>query len=136
MKKVMSCLLCIILTISFTACGSAGNTDSVSIDPIKSSIYSEDDYTQAVNVALKYFHNHFTDCTMTKISYVGDDMGDAMKEWAEDYHMDEVIILTSDFKTGKHCEKSLDPNSKYTDWQWILARNKGGKWKHKDHGYG
>lgn len=136
MKKIVSFLLCIILIFSITACGSAGDTSNVKVDPIKSSIYTDDDYKQAVNVAMSYFHRHFTDCTMTNIRYVGDDMEDAQKEWAKDYDMDEVIILTSDFKTGRHSDKSLDPDSKYTDWQWILARNKGGKWKHKDHGYG
>lgn len=135
MKKIASCLLCIIVALSITACG-CGDTSNVKIDPIESSIYSDEDYNQAVNVALNYFHQYFTDCTMTDICYAGDDMEDAMKELADDYGMDQVIILASDFKTGKHCDISLDPNSKYTDWQWILARNKGGKWKHKDHGYG
>ena len=44
--------------------------------------------------------------------------------------------MNSDGKTVKGGDGSLNPNDTYTGWQWILARNKGGKWKHKDHGYG
>lgn len=136
-KKMIPCLLCIILAISMSACSSSsGNTDSVKIDPIDSSIYTEDDYNQAVEVTMDYFKQNFDDCTMTEIRYAGDDMSDAMKEWEKDYGMDEVIILECDFNTGAHCDNSLERNSTYTDWQWILARNKGGKWEHKDHGYG
>ena len=31
---------------------------------------------------------------------------------------------------------SLNPNSTYDGWCWILVRNTGGRWKHVDHGYG
>lgn len=135
-KYFASILLGICIAFSLSACGSAGNTDSVKIEPIESSIYTEEDYNQAVDVAMNYFKKNFADCTMTEIRYAGDDMSDAMKEWEKDYGMDEVIILECDFDTGAHCDNSLDRNSTYTDWQWILARNKGGKWEHKDHGYG
>lgn len=30
---------------------------------------------------------------------------------------------------------SLNPNSTYNDWKWILVRTNGGKWQHVDHGY-
>ncbi len=30
---------------------------------------------------------------------------------------------------------SLNPNSTYSDWKWILVRTDGGKWQHVDHGY-
>ena len=30
---------------------------------------------------------------------------------------------------------SFNPNSTYTGWNWILARDQGGKWSHVDHGY-
>ena len=59
-----------------------------------------------------------------------------MKEYAEGNGVDEVIILESDFKSGNRQELGLNPNDEYTDWQWILIRNKGGKWRHRDHGYG
>ena len=30
---------------------------------------------------------------------------------------------------------SLNPNSTYSDWNWILVRTNGGHWQHVDHGY-
>ena len=30
---------------------------------------------------------------------------------------------------------SLNPNSTYNDWKWILVRTNGGQWQHVDHGY-
>lgn len=136
MKKIMIAFISLFTALCIAGCAGSGNVDNVMTEPIQSKIYSQKDYEQAVNVALSYFSRNFGDCTMTDIRYAGDDMEDSMKEWEKDYGMDQVIILTSDFKTGKHCDKSFDPDSNYTDWQWILARNKGGKWKHKDHGYG
>jgi len=113
-----------------------GKTSGCSIVPIESEVYTQEDYEQACAVAFRYFKG-FRGCTMTEIRYAGDDELDAMKEWAKEYSTDEVIILESDFTTdGKGGDGSLNPNSSYTDWMWILARDKNGRWKHKDHGYG
>lgn len=30
---------------------------------------------------------------------------------------------------------SLNPDSTYDDWKWILIRNDSGNWEHVDHGY-
>ena len=30
---------------------------------------------------------------------------------------------------------SLEANSTYTDWQWVLVRTAGGDWEHATHGY-
>ena len=32
-------------------------------------------------------------------------------------------------------DKSFEPDTEYTDWNWILVRNDGGKWKIVDQGY-
>lgn len=112
-----------------------GKVSNCEIANIESSVYTDEDYKAACKVAFSYFRNHFGGCTMTAIRYAGDDDLEAMQEWAEEYGVDEVIILESDFKTENKYQSELNPNSDYTDWNWILARNKGGRWKHKDHGY-
>ena len=113
-----------------------GKTSGCNIMPIESEVYTQEDYERACSAAFRYFKG-FRGCTMTRIRYAGDDELDAMKEWAKEYGADEVIILESDFTTDdKGGDGSLDPNSTYTDWMWILARDKNGRWKHKDHGYG
>ena len=51
-------------------------------------------------------------------------------------YADEVIVLISSFDVDSSGgDGSLNPNSTYTRWSWILVRNKNGKWKHVDHGY-
>ena len=113
-----------------------GKTSGCNTVPIESEVYTQEDYEQACAVAFRYFKG-FRGCTMTEIRYAGDDELDAMKEWAKEYSMDEVIILESDFTTdSKGGDGSFNPNDTYNDWNWILARDKNGKWKHKDHGYG
>ena len=39
------------------------------------------------------------------------------------------------FLDGSGGDGSLNPNSTYKDWIWLLVRNKQGEWKHVDHGY-
>lgn len=133
------CMLCVsvIMALSLCACSREGKTTDCNIIPIKSEIYTQKDYDEACQVVFNYF-KEFTGCNMTEIKYAGDDSEDAMKEWAEEYGVDEVIILESNFDTDSKGggDGSLNPNDKYTGWQWILARDKKGKWQHKDHGYG
>ena len=58
------------------------------------------------------------------------------KEILQQYGADEAIVLTSTFDVdGSGGDGSLNPNSTYKDWIWLLVRNKQGEWKHVDHGY-
>ncbi len=135
MKRWLSFLLCTVLAMTLAGCG--GNIKNVTREPAESELYTAQDIEQAMDEALDYFHRNFKGCTMTRIYYVGDDRQDAFDEWAETCGCDEAIILESDFQVDSSGgDGSLKPDSTYTRWQWILARDKGGSWKHKDHGYG
>ncbi len=48
------------------------------------------------------------------------------------------MVLLSNFKVGPSGGNgSLEPNSTYTEWQWILIRdNTSDNWLVKDWGYG
>ena len=51
------------------------------------------------------------------------------------WNADEVLVLTSAFEVGPDCEDgSLNPDSTYTDWLWIMVKDNNG-WRHADHGY-
>lgn len=40
------------------------------------------------------------------------------------------MVLYSDFDVdGSGGDGSLNPNSTYTDWSWVLVRENGGAWK-------
>ena len=135
---VIIALAAVIVTmIAFRYQFTHGDISDVKIMPIDSEIYSEEDYKEAVRVVLDYFHEHYGDCKMTEIRYAGDDKRNMMKDWGKNYGVDDVILLESDFKSGAASGFTgpLEPHSTYHDWQWVLARDKGGAWKHRDHGY-
>ena len=72
----------------------------------------------------------------TEIYYAGDDCTKDHKDWADRNNADEVIVLLSSFDVDSSGgDGSLNPNSTYSDWKWILVRTDGGKWQHVDHGY-
>ena len=75
-------------------------------------------------------------CTLTEIYYAGDDSSKDHQDWVNRNNADEVIVLLSSFDVDSSGgDGSLNPNSTYNDWKWILVRTNGGQWQHVDHGY-
>ena len=102
-----------------------------------SEIYTDTEIEAAIKTVKEYFKKEFDGCTLTKVGYVGDTFADEFAERAEQYNADEAIILYSSFDVDSSGgDGSLNPNSTYDDWQWILIRNANGEWRHADHGYG
>lgn len=134
MKKIISVLLLCIVAFGLTACG--GDVSNVKIHDYKSEIYTDAEIEEAIDVTLNYFKKEFSDCTLTELSYLGD-------EWLTDYqtfatreNADDVIVFISNFDTGSSGgDGSLNPNDTYENWSWILVRENGGQWRHVDHGY-
>jgi len=101
-----------------------------------SELYSDADIEAAIDEALSYFKKEFSGCTLTEITYIGDDKLDDYQEFAARYHADEVIVLVSAFDVdASGGDGSLNPNETYRNWKWILVRNYGTDWQHVDHGY-
>ncbi len=137
-----SFLVVIVLTtlLLFTGCSiknKGGNIDHVKIVDEKSSeIYSEDDLETAYETVKDYFSSEFDGCTLTTLYYPGDTYADEFDEWAEQYGFEEAIVICSAFDVdASGGDGSLNPNSTYDDWKWILIRNDRGEWEHVDHGY-
>ena len=99
-------------------------------------MYSQEEINSAIDVIKKEFEKDWKGCTLKEIHYAGDKISEEHQEFAERYNADEVIVLVSTFDVDESGgDGSLNPNSTYTDWNWILVRKNGGKWKHVDHGY-
>jgi len=137
MKKIIALCLALILVLSTVGCNK-GNVNNVNITDWKpSEIYSDEDIQSAITVVMDYFKSEFEGCTLTNVSYPGDSSADEFIEWAEQYEADEAIVLYSSFDVdASGGDGSLNPNSTYTDFKWILTRSKNGSWEHKTHGYG
>lgn len=134
MKKLFALLLVAGMCFSLAACG--GNVKDVQIKEYSSEIYTDAEIEDAIDVAINYFKKEFSGCTLTEITYIGDDKLDAYEEFAQRHNAADVIVLVSSFDVDSSCgDGSLNPDSTYTDWNWILVRNDGGKWTHVDHGY-
>ena len=134
MKKMIALVLALVCVFSLVACG--GNAKNVKITDYSSEIYTDAEIKSAINVAINYFEKNFEGCTLTEITYLGDDKLDDWQEFAERNNADDVIVLVSTFEVGASGgDGSLNPNSTYTNWKWILVRIDGGKWMHIDHGY-
>ena len=134
MKKVIAFVVVLVCMLSLTACG--GNVENVKITDYSSMVYSDAEIESAIDVAIKCFKKNFDGCTLTEITYSGDDSLDDAQDVADRNNADDVIVLVSTFEVdASGGDGSLEPNSTYTDYEWILVRRNGGKWKHVDHGY-
>ncbi len=101
-----------------------------------SNIYTDDEIEQAIKVIKADFKKDWKGCTLKKIAYLGDERLKDYREFADRNNYTDVLVLTSDFyvaPTG--ADGSLNADSTYRDFKWILVRNKGEAWKHVDHGY-
>ena len=108
--------------------------DSVGEDPIKSDIHTQEEYQEAAWAALDYFDN-FKGCYMSEIKYAGDDETKAEAE-AQGLDPKDIIVLDSTFETDERGgDGSLEPNTTYEHYKWIIVRDNSGNWVHKDHGY-
>ena len=137
MKQTVCMFFILAMIFNLAACG-GGKVDNVEVPDWKpSEIYTDTEIEAAIKTVKEYFKKEFDGCTLTKVGYVGDTFADEFAARAEQYNADEAIILYSSFDVDSSGgDGSLNPNSTYDDWQWILIRNVNGEWRHADHGYG
>lgn len=135
MKRILSLLVAAMVCVHLSGCG--GNVRNVQITQWeKSELYSDHEIYDAISIIKKEFDRNWNGCTLKEITYAGDEKTLAHFDWAERNNADEVIVLISSFDVDSSGgDGSLNPDSTYTRWMWILVRNKFGKWKHVDHGY-
>ena len=134
MNKLIRIIACMLLV--FLTAGCRGDVSNVKVLEYKSDIYSEEEIEEAIEVVKKYFRSEFSGCTLTEITYAGDDKISSYEDWATRNDGDEVIVLISSFDVdASGGDGSLNPNSTSSNWNWILVRKNGENWQHVDHGY-
>lgn len=138
MKQKMLVMTALVMLL-LTGCNGkkGGDISNVHIPDWKpSEIYSDEDIEAAFLTVKDYFSRNFSGCTLTKLYYPGDAYADRFNESAEQYDGDEAIIILSSFDVdASGGDGSLNPDSTYNKWNWILIRNDRGDWEHVDHGY-
>ena len=134
MKRILSVTLLFSAMLTISGCNS--NIKNVEIIDVESEIYSDTEIKSAIDTVEEYFKSNFEGCTLTMIKYAGDDQNKASDKWAKQYDAEKAIVLLSSFDVDSSGgDGSLNPNSKYDNWQWILVENESGTWEHVDHGY-
>lgn len=145
MKKVLSYLGLIVVAIGFSIllASQFGKSSNAHVSIEESTKFSEEEINEAIATVKRKFSG-FQGCELTEISYIEAESN----KIAEDYlkygkgseksmDPDNVIGLLSDVKVDSSGgDGSLEPNSTYTEWRWILIRDsKSKKWRVDDWGY-
>lgn len=132
-KRILSFILCAVMLLTLCACGDVSHAAT---HEVESELYTQDDIKSAINVTKRQFRRNWNGCTLTEIYYAGDEVSEKHQEWADRNGLDEVIVLISSFNVDSSGgDGSLNPNSTYKNWMWILGRSKGGQWQPLDRGY-
>lgn len=135
MKRVLACVLLCLTLFTLTACG-GGDVGEVGIREVSSALYTSAEIEAGINVTLDYFKKEFDGCKLRELEYIGDEENEDYLDFATRNGADEVLVFTSTFDVDSSGgDGSLNPNSTYKDWKWILVRTEGGQWEHVDHGY-
>ena len=139
MKKVgkLSLLLLIFVAVALAVLSFLGRkTHALHREISTSQQYTASDIRSAMWMVECRFRLGFRGCSLLELTYDEEFSADRGREWAEQYGAEEAIVLTSSFEVGESGPVTLNPNSTYRNWQWILTRSSGGFWKLRTSGYG
>lgn len=102
----------------------------------ESSLYSQAEIEQMMDTVESTFRREFKGCTLLELKYDEALSQKQSGDWAEQYQADEAAVITSSFDVdGSGGDGSLNPNSTYSKWLWVLTRNGDGNWKLQTWGY-
>ena len=132
-KQGAALLLALLLILSLAACGKA--LTCTTIVPYDAH-YSEKEIRAAMHAVARHFEQEFDGCTLLSLAYDESKVSAAEPDWAAQYDADEAIVLLSSFHVDAGGgDGSLSQDATYTNWEWVLVRNGGGKWHLKTWGY-
>lgn len=142
MKKLIISLGLILAILSLVACNQEKISNDIKIDISKSTKFSKDEINEAIDCVKNNFS--FPASTLTKIWYDEEKSNYLVETYLKNgqgsvngVSPENVIILLSNFDVdGSGDNPVLEPNSTYTDYQWVLKRdNETSAWEIDDCGY-
>ena len=131
MKRMLTLFVLTAFCLLLCACGDVSN---VKITPVESNIFSQEDITAAENTIINEFKMNWSGCTLKELRYAGDGWSKEFQDLEIFYDADEAIVLLSSIDVNEDTPTDK-AGTTLQDFNWILVRNKGGQWEHKDHGY-
>ena len=134
MKRLVGIFLSCCLLLGLCGCG--GDVSDVTIEPYHSDIYTNTDMRSAIDAVKLSFYFLFPSCTMTEITYAGDDPSQREAAGRDLPPDEELIVLLSTFDVAESgADGGLVPGKTYHDFKWILIRRNGGLWSLLSYGY-
>lgn len=143
MKKIVAFICLMLVMFSLVACQQVGKTNSVSVNIEKSNKFSELEISNAIGYVKEKFKD-FKGCTLSDLWYDEKKSNDFIMGYLSNgkgsvngVKAENVIVLLSNFDVDSSGgDGSLNPNSTYSNWNWILIRDtKTGNWRVDDWGY-
>ncbi len=141
-KKVIMLFSMFLLVLCLIACNQKGEVNGIAINIGESSKFNEKEIKQAINVVKENFD--YKGCKLKKIWYDEEKANYATSGYLgtgrgsiNGVKPENVIILFTEFDVdSRGGDGSFNPNTTYSDWQFILIRdNKTDDWKIDDWGY-
>lgn len=133
-------ILAVYFIVSYTQ---DGKTSNVAVSIEKSEKFTEEEINEAVNTVKRKFRG-FDGCELTELWYSEKDSNKMIKSYLNSgggsengIKKENIIVLFSNFNVDSSgAKEGFNPNSTYTDWNWILVRNgETDNWRVEDWGY-
>lgn len=133
----------ILVLFCLVACNQVGKTNHVEVSIEKSDKFNEKEINDAINCVKKKFKD-FEGCNLTKLWYDEEKSNNSTEVYLKygkgsvnGVKAENVITFLSNFDVDSSGgDGSLNPNSTYPNYDWILIRDsKTGHWKVDDCGY-
>lgn len=136
MKRIIFAVLTLTLLAVALSSRGGGRADDVKTTIGQSVLFNEEEINDAMDLVIRNFKREFDGCSLKSLSYMEDSSSGKNVHWARQYAEEEAIVLTSSFTVDSSGgDGSLNPNTRYDNWQWILTRSGGGKWSLQTWGY-
>lgn len=137
-KSILLLFIVMFYFVLLCGCTKGGNISQVTKNIGTSDIYTQEDIQSAMNVVTKYFKSTkgFQDCTLTELYYDEAISSKESESRAEQYEAEQAIVLLSSFDVAPSYEYgTLNPDSTYNNFKWILVRSNNKKWTLETWGY-
>ena len=132
--KAIGVLAILVLCAAVIGSFKEGNIKHVKKTISQSSVYSQQEISDAMDIVERRFKHEFSGCTLTDVRYDEKFSAPESGARAAEYYADQSIVLETSFHVSS-CE-GLNPNSTYDGYLWVLVRKNGGPWRLKTFGQG
>lgn len=135
-KMIIGALIALVAVGVFFVIGNkGGNVRHVERKIFGTNTYTEQEINDAMDVVVGEFKKEAKGCKLIRLWYDEEYSDLQAPGWKAQYNAKDAIVLLSDFSVDSSGgDGSLEPNSNYSNWQWILVRNDQG-WEIMTSGY-